>query len=131
MALSLGFILQLIPAVEHSFYSQIFKLFEVILSLDWLGSIDCHLVGIIVNKREACRFGNPGAVSKKLKLGQFLKIPTKRLCFNPLILMHGGIYKPETKSIQETFTIKFAHTKKLYYSLYRCVPHKCRRIPFR
>ena len=31
--MSLGFILQLVPAVEHLIYEQIFKLFEVILSL--------------------------------------------------------------------------------------------------
>ena len=35
LVLSLGFILQLVPAVEHSFYCQIFKLFEVILSLSF------------------------------------------------------------------------------------------------
>ena len=34
--------------------------------MDWLQSIDCHLVETILNKREACRFGNSGAVSKKL-----------------------------------------------------------------
>ena len=53
----------------------------------------------ILNKREACRVVNSGRLSKKLSsLNYFnfggLKIPTKRLRFNPLILMHGGINKP-------------------------------------
>ena len=55
----------------------------------------------ILNKREACRFGNSGTVSKKIKnwgsLNYFklggLKIPKKLLRFNPFILMHGGINK--------------------------------------
>ena len=55
LVLSLGFILQLVPLVENSFYSHIFKLFEVLLT--------------ILNKREACRFGNSGPISKKLKTG--------------------------------------------------------------
>ena len=35
LVLSLAFILQLVPAMEHSFYYQIFKLFEVIPSLSF------------------------------------------------------------------------------------------------
>ena len=60
----------------------------------------------ILNKREACRFGNSGTVSKILKnwgsLNYFklggLKIPSKLLRFNPLILMHGVINKPANVS---------------------------------
>ena len=74
MVLSVGFILELAPAVEHSFYCQIFKLFEATLSLsfiwtNWLGSIGCHLVETVLNKKEACRFENSNAVSKNLKTG--------------------------------------------------------------
>ena len=112
LVLSLGFILQLVPAVEHSFYCQICKLFKVIChflfiwtDLPW--SIDCDLVETILNKKEACHFRDSAAISKKLrtdslnysKLGG-LKIPTKRLYFNPLILMHGGINKPAAVSFQ-------------------------------
>ena len=68
------FILELVPAVEHSFYWQIFKLFEATLSLffiwtNWLGSIGCYLVETVLNKKEACRFENSNAVSKNLKTG--------------------------------------------------------------
>ena len=44
LELPLGFILQLVAAVERSFYGQIFKLFEVILSLLLFESIDLSLL---------------------------------------------------------------------------------------
>ena len=44
LELPLGFILQLVAAVKRSFYCQIFKLFEVILSLFSFESIDLSLL---------------------------------------------------------------------------------------
>ena len=52
LVLSLGFVLTLVPAVEHLFYCF-------------------YLVETILNKIEACRFGNSGGNSSRWEVRKF------------------------------------------------------------
>ena len=73
LVLSLEFILQLVPdwyQITARFANYLKKFCRsLFIWTDWLRSIDCHLLETILIKREACRFQNSGAVSKKLKTG--------------------------------------------------------------